>query len=59
MKMQLQRIARQYGEKGPVEYNDIEDSSHISTEEFVQKLEKRGAYGEGNEPQNSTYHYST
>jgi len=51
MKLRMQRIAQQWGEKGPIEYNDIEDSSHIPTEEFIQKLEKRGAYGEGNEPQ--------
>ena len=49
IKDQLQRIERTYGPDGPT-LNDIEDSSHIPTEQFLQKLEKRGAEG-GNEAQ--------
>jgi len=59
MKMQLQRIARQYGEQGPVEYNDIEDSGHIPTEQFLQKLEKRGAYSTNEAQKRATYSGST
>ena len=51
IKDQLQRIERTYGPGGPTSFlNDIEDSSHIPTKQFLQKLEKRGAEG-GNEAQ--------
>ena len=41
---QFIRIERTYGPEGLEPFlNDIEDSSHILTAQFVQKIEKRGA----------------